>query len=183
MLPTRVVGFDPEKGTILWHCDGLRGPRGNLAYSSPVMAGDICICVGGYQGPSLGFQLGGSGDITPQRKWLRETNPQSIGSGVVVDGYFYRPNAGPGTIECLDPATGEIKWTGRAEEFWGSIVYVAGHCFVTAQSGNVFVFKPTPEKFDLLYKNVMGEGSNATPAVSDGEFFIRTHKQLFCIAE
>jgi hypothetical protein len=31
--------------------------------------------------------------------------------------------------------------------------------------------------------NDLGESSNATPAISDGQIFLRTDKHLYCIAE
>jgi outer membrane protein assembly factor BamB len=183
-LPTRVVSYDVATGDILWTCEGIRGPKGDLAYSSPVIADDLCVAVGGFGGPAIGFAMQGQGELSKEsRLWRKEQNPQNIGSGVVIDGYFYRPNAGPGTIDCIDPKTGEIKWTERTANFWGSIVHVAGRCYVTAQDGTTFVFKPSPEKFELLAKNALGDASNSTPAVSDGEFFIRTRKHLFCIGE
>jgi outer membrane protein assembly factor BamB len=156
MMPTRVVGYAPTDGKILWTCDGIRGPKGDLAYSSPVIADDVCVCIGGYNGPGMAFKLGGAGDITASRRWRKESNPQSIGSGVVIDGYFYRPNADPGTIDCLEPATGKILWTDRAGGgvMWGSIVYA----------------------------DDLGETTNSTPAISDGEIFLRTHQHLYCIA-
>jgi outer membrane protein assembly factor BamB len=181
---TRIVGYSPKDGKILWYCDGIRGPKGDLAYSSPVMADDICVSIGGYGGPGLGVKLGGSGDITASRLWRTEQNPQSIGSGVVVDGYFYRPNAGPGTIQCIEPATGKILWTDReaGSVMWGSMIYAAGRCYVTGQNGATVVFKPNPEKFELLANNQLNEATNSTPAISDGEIFLRTHKSLYCVA-
>jgi outer membrane protein assembly factor BamB len=183
-LPTRVASFDVANGKELWSCQGIRGPKGDLAYSSPVIEGDLCVMTGGYGGPAIGFKLGGEGDVTEdQRLWRTDPNPQSIGSGVMVDGYLYRPNAGPNTIQCIDPKTGEAKWTERAGSFWGSFILAAGRIYGTSQDGTTHVFKPSPEKYESLAKNPLGEPSNATPALSDGEFFIRTHKNLYCIGE
>lgn len=182
-MPTRVVGYDPADGKILWWCDGIRGNKGDLAYSSPVIAGDLCVSIGGFGGPGIGFRLGGTGDITAtNRLWRNERNPQSIGSGVVIDGHFYRPNAGPGTIECLDPATGKTLWQSRETgEMWGSIVSAAGRCYVTNRQGTSFVFKPNATQFELLSENPLGEASNSTPAISDGQIFLRTHQNLYCL--
>ena len=186
-LSTRVVSYDPANGKILWFCEGISGRKGDLVYSSPVIAGDVCVCIGGFGGPGMAFRLGGMGNITESnRLWRTESNPQSIGSGVVIGGNFYRPNeAQSAAIDCMEPKTGKILWRANTVEgkFWGSIVYAAGRCYVTNQDGVTIVFNPKPEAFDLLAKNDLGEVSNSTPAVSDGQIFLRTHKALYCVAE
>jgi len=185
-MPFRVVAYDPSDGGIIWSCDGLRHDGGDLAYSSPIMADDTCVVIGGFRGPGLGIRLGGTGDVTEKdRLWRVEKSPQSIGSGVFLDGYVYRPNAEPGTIECLDPKTGKVLWQDRGAGAvnWGSIVYAAGRCYLTNQDGTTVVFQPSPDKCEILAQNKLGEPSNSTPAISDGEIFLRTFQHLYCIAE
>jgi len=41
-----------------------------------------------------------------------------------------------------------------------------------------FVFEANPEKFELVATNPLSEPSNSTPAISNGEVFIRTHEAL-----
>jgi outer membrane protein assembly factor BamB len=184
-MPTRVVAYDPMSGDIVWSCEGIRGPKGDLAYSSPLVGDDVCVATGGFGGPSVSVKLGGKGDVTETlRLWREEKNPQSIGSGVLIDGYVYKPNAGPGTIQCLKPETGEVVWNGRAgANMWGSLVYADGRAYVTSQDGKTLVFKPNPEKFEEIAVNQLGESSNSTPAISDGNIFIRTHNNLYCIGK
>ena len=183
-MPTRVIALDPKDGGVIWTCDGIRGPKGDLAYSSPLLGDGILVAIGGFQGPGVGLRLGGKGDITDSsRLWRNDKNPQSIGSGVFIDGYIYRPNAGPGTIECLAPKTGEVVWKERSGMSWGSIVHVAGRCYLTNQEGTTLVFRPDPEKYEGLASNPLGEPSNSTPAVSDGQIFIRTFGHLYCIGD
>ena len=50
-------------------------------------------------------------------------------------------------------------------------------------SGDTIVFVPDPKKFSPLAVNRLGEPTNATPAISDGEIFIRTSKSLYCIGQ
>ena len=140
--------------------------------------------MGGYGGPAFGFKLGGTGDITKtNRLWRTERQPQSIGTGIIVGKFLYRPNAGPGTIDCLNVETGKVLWTARAKggNYWGSIISVAGRMYVTNQAGTTVVFRPDPKKFDLISENALGESSNSTPAISQGQLFIRTDKHLYCI--
>jgi outer membrane protein assembly factor BamB len=150
------------------------------------MAGEICVDTGGFSGPAIGVRLGGSGDITDaSRLWRTEKNPQSIGTGVFVAGFVYRPNSGPNTLECIDPRTGKSMWKERTGKgaIWGSIVYVDGRGYLTDQEGTTFVFSPNQESLELVATNRLAETCNATPAVSDGQIFIRTHKHLYCIGE
>ena len=185
-MPARVVAYDPSDGGIIWSCEGVSHGNGDLSYSSPIIADDLCVAIGGYRGPALAIKLGGTGDVTEKgRLWRNERQPQSIGSGVFIDGYVYRPNAGPGTIECLDPKTGKIEWSDRAARAnnWGSIVYAAERCYLTNQNGTTVVFSPNPDQCEILATNRLGESSNSTPAISDGQIFIRTFEHLYCIGE
>ncbi|GIW94478.1 MAG: hypothetical protein KatS3mg110_2519 [Pirellulaceae bacterium] len=182
-LPTRVVGYDLQTGRIVWWCEGLRGPRGDLAYSSPLSNGAILVTTGGYQGPSFAVLLGGQGDLTATaRLWRKEQNPQSIGSGILLGEFYYMANAGPGTVQCIEAKTGKVVWTERGgANYWSSIVYGAGRAYVTDQNGTTLVFEPSAEKLVRLASNPLGEPSNSTPALSDGEIFIRTFQHLYCI--
>jgi outer membrane protein assembly factor BamB len=186
-LSTRVNAYDVETGETVWTCDGLRGPRGDLCYVSPVIVDDICVVMGGFKGPAIGFRMGGSGNITDERRLWREEqgNPQRIGSGVVVDGMIYMPNAGPNTIQCIDPATGRIVWQERSpgSANWGSMVYAAGHLYVTDQDGTTHVIKPSTEGLQVVASNRLGESSNSTPAIIEGGLILRTFDHLYCIGE
>ncbi len=185
-MPTRVNAYDPDTGKIVWSCGGVRHAGGDLAYSSAIIAGDLCFITAGFRGPAMAVRTGGSGDVTEtHRLWRTVKNPQSIGSGVFVGGYVYRPNAGPGTIECVDPATGRTLWSDRGAGgmHWGSIVAAGGLLYATDQHTTTVVFKPNPEKFDLVATNKLDGTCNATLAIAEGHIFVRTMKHLYCIGE
>ena len=185
-MPTRLNAYDHKNGSIVWSCDGLRGRKGDLVYTSPIIADDVCVAMGGFNGPAIGVSMGGSGNVTgSHRLWRVEPNPQRIGSGVCVDGHVYMASAGPSTFQCLAPKTGEVLWEERSDgaAHWGSLVFAAGRLYVTDQAGTTQVFLPNPEKFELVARNPLGERSNSTPAFSEGEIFIRTFEHLYCISQ
>ena len=63
------------------------------------------------------------------------------------------------------------------------IVGAGGLLYATNQKGTTFVFKPNPQAYEQVAENKIGESSNATPAISEGQIFIRTAGHLFCIQD
>ncbi|MBC8871736.1 MAG: PQQ-binding-like beta-propeller repeat protein [Planctomycetes bacterium] len=185
-MATRVNAYDPETGEIVWTDDGVRGPRGDLAYSCPILGNDFGVYFAGFTGPAFGFRLGGSGNVTDtHRLWRIERNPQNIGTGVLIGPHVYKANAGPGTLQCVVAVTGEETWQERVPDgnHWGSVIYAAGRLYATNQKGATHVFLPNPERLEIVATNELGESSNSTPAFSEGEIFIRTFEHLYCIAD
>lgn len=183
---TRVNAYDPETGKIVFTCDGIRGENGDLCYTSPIIAGELCVAMGGYKGPAIGFKMGGEGNITEERRvWRNVKAPQRIGSGVYAGGYIFMANAGPATFQCIDIQTGENIWEARAPGavHWGSLIYVDGLLYVTDQLGTTHILDPDPNQLKILHSNPLGESTNSTPAFSNGQIFIRTFKHLYCIGE
>ncbi len=179
-VPFKLKGFDPKTGKELWSCSGLT----RLAYTSPLYADGVAVAMSGYHGSALAVKVGGTGDITRDRLWLHDQkNPQRIGSGVIVGGHIYILNEN-GLPQCFELKTGKEVWqvterpTGRS---WGSMVAAGDRLYVANQNGDTLVFRASP-KYELLATNRLGEHTNASIAVADGELFIRTYKHLWCIS-
>jgi len=171
------------KRVIVWH-----GSAGLYCYDydgKELWSRDLGVIVR-FKGPRLGFKLTGAGEVTKtHRLWhVERRNPQRIGTGVFVNGCVFTANLGPGTMECMDPKTGEINWQARTPggDTWASLVYAAGHLYVTTQRGTTHILRPNPEKLDLVASNPLNETTNASPAISNGELFIRTQENLYCIS-
>ncbi len=181
-MPHHVQAYDLSTGEILWRCDGL----GDLVYTSVLLGDGVAVAMGGYHGPAIGFRLGGTGNVTESnRLWLNDKrNPQRIGSGVVVGPHIFMANE-PGIMECIEVESGEQLWRSRLPggRLWGSLIKVGDRFYVTNQRGDTIVMAVNPAKLEILATNSLGEPSNATPAVSDGELFLRTFEALYCIAD
>lgn len=180
-LPYHVNSYDPTDGKILWTCDGL----GKLVYTSAVIGDGVAIAMSGFHGPAMGFKLGGSGNVTESnRLWhVSARIPQRIGTGVIIGKHLYMANE-QHIAQCIEVETGKILWEDRmpAGAIWASPVLVEDRLYVTDQAGTTVVFRPNTEKFELLAENKLGEKSNSTLALSDGQIFLRTDKNLICIA-
>jgi outer membrane protein assembly factor BamB len=114
--------------------------------------------------------------------WIHPRNPQRVGSGVVAGDYVYILNE-PGQAWCLDPKTGEKKWEERLGDgnSWSSMSYADSRLYILNTAGTTFVLAPSPEKCEILAENKLGELTRGSHAFSDGQIFIRTYQNLYCI--
>jgi outer membrane protein assembly factor BamB len=178
-------GFDPKTGKELWKTDGLNP----LLYTSPLAGEGYIVGLGGYFGGSVAVKWGGNGDLSAQKVWsVKREKRHLLSSGVIKDGHIFISNT-IGVSECRELATGKQVWEERLKataangETWGSMILVGDKLYVNNQSGDTFVLRANPKQFELLSTNPLKEPCNTTPAVSNGELFIRTHQALWCISE
>ena len=181
-----VTGHDPATGKELWRAYGLN-PNNDQFYrivNSPVVM-DGMIYAGSKYRPYLALRAGGRGDVTTShRAWMIENGPDV--PTPVTDGkylYIVRDNGG---FLCLDAKTGkEIYPAQRLKPgtYSGSPVLADGKIYVMNEEGVVSVAKAGPQ-FEVLAENAMNESQClSTPAISDGQIFIRTAQYLYCIGK
>jgi outer membrane protein assembly factor BamB len=141
------------------------------------------VTMAGYGGAAIGFnsavwatplQPTASG-ATPRR------TPQRIGSGIVLGDHLF--NVSEPQIQCFDVKTGKELWSQRipGQSFWSSLVATPDRLYATSQNGTTTVFTPDPTAWKPLATNDLHEHTNATPAISNGQLFIRTDNALYCI--
>lgn len=175
-------GYSPATGKSLWQIDGL----GNEVYAMPIIGtgGDIIVGVSGHNGPTMAIRPGGSGNATSShRLWQTTTkNPQRVGSGIIHNGNLFLADA-TGILQCLKADTGEPVFRKRlGGNLWGSILLAEDRLYVSSLEGDTFVVQASGD-FEVLAKNSTGEPTYAALAPSNGEFFLRTHKNLYCIGK
>jgi outer membrane protein assembly factor BamB len=182
--PERLIAYEPATGKELWSCGGMNP----LIYASPMFGEGVVVGTGGFGGTSIAVRAGQSGDVTAKRLWQKIRDKQRIGSGVIKDGLLYVLNT-PGTAQCIELETGATKWEERLKgtagrsESWSSMVLSGDRIYVLNQATDTFVIKASPQ-FEQIAMNPLGDGlTNSSPVVSNGEFFIRTHKNLWCIGK
>ncbi|MBI3822824.1 MAG: PQQ-binding-like beta-propeller repeat protein [Planctomycetes bacterium] len=177
-------GFDPKTGKELWHCDGLM----EYIYTSPLYSPkhNIAVAMSGFSKSALAVKLGGSGDITKDRLWHHPQNNQRVGSGIIVGDHVYILEDN-GTPKCLEIESGKQVWEADKRSFstnWGSMVHVDGKLYCMMRNGDTAIFAASP-KYQVLALNRLskGEFTNSSPAISNGEIFLRTNAHLWCISE
>lgn len=181
--PRRVSGYEPTTGKLLWTCGGYAP----LVYISPMVHDKTVIALGGYFGASLAVPAGGKGDVSESRLWHKNRDGTWLGSGVTYNGHAYVYDMG-GIATCLNVETGEQAWkkrmngSGGKSSTWGSMTMTAdGTAYQLMQNGDTFVFKASPDGYQQISRNDLGEESNSTIVISNGHILIRTFETLWCI--
>jgi outer membrane protein assembly factor BamB len=181
-----VTGHDPDTGKELWRANGLN-PSNDPYYrivASSIVAGDLIIAPTRNR-PMLALKPGGSGDVTQSHKaWsfdLGPDVPSPVSDGKLV--YVVRDN---GVVHALDLKTGAVVWGPqrlKTGAYSASPVLADGKLYVTSENeGMTSVFTAGP-KFEVVAENPLDDYCLASPAVSNGQIFIRTDKFLWAIGK
>ena len=206
-VPGEVWGMNPESGKLRWYCEI---PGSDSARASVVADGDLVFAMAGGRGASTSVALkaGGKGAIEPI--WTGR-DVSSIASPVIHDGKIYVISNKVATS--VDLATGKrISQTrisagasanadapasggrgggrggyggGRGGQDYSSPVLAGSHLYYTSRSGELFVFE-VGEKLTQVAANTFASDRSdysSTPAISNGEIFIRSAKAIYCIAD
>lgn len=180
-----VTGHDPATGKELWRAGGLN-PDKNPSYrvvASPIVLGDM-IYVPTRVKPLQAFKAGGRGDITKTHFVWSTVNGPDVPTPATDGKYFYIAND-RGIFFCLDAKDGkEIYGQKRIApaSYSASPVLADGKLYFTSEDGLTTVIKAGPE-FEVLAENALEEYCLSSPAISDGQIFIRTTKHLYCIGK
>lgn len=176
-----VGGYDLETGKLIWQASGL----GRNVIPMPVIADGIAVVMSGYRSPNLlAIRLGGEGDLTGSVLWQNQRGNSYTPSPVVQDGKLYMLTDS-GTLSCLDIKTGKPFYAQerlpKAYSFKASPVAANGKLYLAAEDGDVVVVR-MGEKFETLATNTLQDQVFiSTPAIMDGEIYLRGQNTLFCI--
>ncbi len=180
-----VTGHDAETGEELWRAGGLnpKASKSQRLVASPIV-GDGLVYAFGKRGPILAFRTGGRGDVTTSHlAWSLERGTD-VPTPIVDGKYLYVVND-KGIMSCYEAATGTLVYgperlhTGT---YSASPVLADGKIYATSERGITSVVKAGP-KFEVLAENDLGGYTLASPAISDGQIFLRTAEYLFAIGE
>jgi outer membrane protein assembly factor BamB len=179
----KVRSYDFNSGKPIWECAGL----GTNSIPHPVRHDDLILSMTGYQNPKLmAIRLGREGDLTGTDAivWTQTRGNSYTPSPVLYDNKFYVLTDN-GMISCYNARTGEPFYQQqrlpKTYNFKSSPVGANGKLYLASENDDVIVLK-MGEKFEVLATNTMeGQMFVATPAIQEGEIFLRSQNRLYCI--
>ena len=180
-----VTGHDPATGQEVWRAGGLN-PSKDRSYrivASPIVAGGM-IYVPSRVRPLMALKPGGRGDVsTSHVVWTTDQGPDV--PTPATDGKYIFILNDRGILWCRDAKTGAEIWgsqRARPGTYSASPVVADGRLYVTSEDGVTTVLEAGPE-FKVLAENDLADYTLSSPAISDGQIFMRTQKFLYCIGK
>ena len=199
-VPKEVWGLNPNTGRLRWYSSGLQSGNSN---SSVISQDGIVYAVesGAGGGGGVAVRAGGKGDVTESRVLWSARHANRTATPILYQGRLY--TFSNQIVTCIDARTGTEIFKARLRTgnavpaaqgsfrrgggFGGnyaSPVIGDGKIYFATRSGHVFVLKAS-ERFELLAVNRMaedGEDFSSTPAISKGLLFLRSNRNLYCLA-
>ena len=162
-----VAGYDPESGKQLW--------------TTPAPAHATCGTM--VTAPSLGLAFAGGGFPDTFVLGVRTTGDHEIvwqnrvkcyeQSLLVVGEYLYAVSD-RGIAYCWRGADGQEMWKERlGGSYSSSPLLVDGKIYVTNERGATFVYAASPDSFQSIATNQLGDEAFATPTPADGRLYHR----------
>jgi outer membrane protein assembly factor BamB len=176
----RVDAYDPRSGAFLWHVGGTN----QFPIPAPIFHDGVVYMTRGYRsGPYMAIRPGGRGDISASHVvWEVPTGAPYISSMVYDEGILYMASD-VGAITAIDAASGKRLWQQRVEGiFSASPVAGDGKIYFVSETGETIVVKAGRQP-EVLARNDIGERLIASPAISNGQLFIRGDDRLFAIGK
>jgi outer membrane protein assembly factor BamB len=180
-----VTGHDPATGKELWRANGLN-PENNPFHrivASPLVV-DGLIYAPSRVKMMLALKPGGRGDVTTSSKvWEFDRGPDV--PTPVSDGKHIYVVDDRGVLHLLDAKTGAVIYGPQrltSGTYSSSPVLADGKVYISNEDGVTVVVKAGTE-FAVVAENKLEEYTLSSPAVSDGQLFLRTAGHLYCIGK
>jgi outer membrane protein assembly factor BamB len=176
----RVDAYNARTGAFLWHVGGAN----QYPIPSPAFHNGVLYMTRGYRsGPYMAVRPGGRGDVSKSHVVWEVNTGAPYTSSLVYDGGFLYMASDVGAISAIDAGTGKRIWQERVDGiFSASPVAADGKIYFASETGEVIVLQSGP-KPTVIARNDLGERLLASPAISNGQLFIRSDGRLFCIGK
>jgi hypothetical protein len=174
-----VAAFDPDTGEQLWTVDG---PSQEFV-ATPVYSENAGLVFVSSSWPKqilLAIRPDGRGNVTNTHiAWSDAKGAPYVPSMIVAEDLLMSVNTS-GTAFCYEAATGNVLWQEKLGRHHASPVLAGGLVFFINDDGQVNVVKPG-RQFERIATYELGEPCYASPAISNGQVFLRGFEHLFCI--
>jgi outer membrane protein assembly factor BamB len=172
--------YNPATGDRLWHFPNLAKAR---IITGLCTHADLVFATRGMRGDLFALRPSGLGQLPiSDQVWRHAPGTPDTCCPVATNGLLFWVSDN-GVARCVDAATGSEHWAQRlGGEFKASPVIAEGRVHFLNTAGKCFVLAAKPN-FQRLAENSIDDEMLASPAIVDGQIYLRGKKGLYCIGE
>lgn len=174
-----VASYNPNDGSRHWIIDGPTEQFvASLVYSARE---DLLFMTGGFPDHHiLAIKPNGKGNITKTHIVWRTNKGVAYVPSPIIEGDYFLTVSDSGVAHCFAAKSGNLLWQERLGEHHASLVSANGLVYFLSDKGVTTVVKPGAE-FQRVARNELEEKCFASPALSEGQMFIRGERNLYCV--
>ncbi len=181
-----IQGYDLKTGEPLWQCGGMT----MNVIPSPIYDNGVLYAVSGFRGAAaVAIRLSAAkGNVTESKAvlWRYDRDTPYVPSPLLYRDRLYFVENNKPILTCLNARTGERVFGPQRIEgirgIYASIVGAANRVYIVGRDGTTVVLKHGDD-YEVLATNKLDDEFDASPAIVDGELFLRGAKHLYCIAK
>ena len=210
-VPYEIWGFNPDTGKLRWYCEAIGS--NSMCASAIAHDGIVYAMESGGRGGggAVAVRVGGKGNVTETNIVWSNSARSRIGTPVYSDGRIYWVSRK--IANCIDATSGEEifqdRLTGGAApsnqqpggrggglggfrrggrgggQDYASPVAADGKLYYVTRNGDMYVLALGDEFKQLSVNRFASDDGefSASPAIANGELFIRSTKNLYCVAQ
>ena len=185
-VPSFVWGINPVNGKLKWFARTKL--EGNIS-PSVVVWHDLVIAFGGYPATnSVAVRTGGKGDVTSTHVVWTSKYASYVPSPVIRgDHLLWVSNRG--IAFCAEAATGKklldvrLPFDERVGAVYAAALLIDDKLVVVTRREGTFILEATPSLTQVACNRFASDDSdfNPSPAVSNGQLFLRSNRFLYCV--
>ena len=186
-VPGELWGLNPKSGKLVWFAQTTM--TDNLS-PSVIADGKVVYAFGGYRSSgSLALEVGGKGDVTQSNVLWTSRISSYVATPALHAGRLHWIDD-KGMYFCADAKTGELVHRARTpgissgdRPVYASPIVIDGKIYAQTRTSGLYVIEPSNELKILAQNKFASDESlfNATPAVDNGQLFLRSYKYLYCV--
>ena len=148
----------------------------------------IVVMTGAGKHFCAGLDLKAKGDISDSQAvvWSVNRDTPYVPSPVLHEGLLYVLKSNSGMLTSFDARTGLRHYGPErlpdVRNVYASPVAAAGRLYIVSREGTTAVVR-AGQTFEVLSTNTLDDGFDASPAIVEGEIYLRGKQYLYCIAE
>jgi outer membrane protein assembly factor BamB len=184
VVQSGLLAVEPTTGKILW-----RQPYEYRTASgaSPVVYGDIVYYSAGYSVGAGAYRVTRTGEeFSVSEIWRKKNELMNTWSTPACKdgnlyGHYGHKKYGKSPLQCVELATGEIRWSQKGFGP-GNCIVVGDHVAALSDAGEVVIVEAKPEEYKEVYREDILSGKCwSSPAFATGRLFVRSTIEGACI--